>query len=215
MRLAAIRILFVVLGAGLLGACAVSDPVEASDDGLFVTGRMQLPIDGGETHGATVEFAGSSFGGDASVQNPAGGEVDYGVREVTAAVRYELRRSRLDFAVLAGLQTDMLRLETRAGGGPWARDHEFYVGPVLGVEAGWRAGDRVRMYTRICGAAMLPSSSVLSAEAGLGFRVLDELELLAGYRRWSLRADTDTLFGTFDSIDLDVDGIFVGGELRF
>jgi hypothetical protein len=213
MRTHNIAWLLVALG---LCACSVSNPASVEDDTLAFVGRAQLPIGEGESSKTTIEFAASWFGDDAKVRNPVGGAMEYEVREVSAAARYAMERGSLEFSVLAGLATEMLVLDTRVNSGaPLENDEELYLGPMLGVEAGWRPSQRVRIYTRLSASALIHSASVLSAEVGLGLRVVDEFEMLAGYRTWRFEGQSDAILGGFDDLELDVDGIFVGGELRF
>lgn len=197
-------------------ACSISNPATAEDDTIAFVGRAQLPIGEGESSKTTIEFAASWFGDDAKVRNPVGGTLEYDVREVSAAARYALQRGSLEFGVLAGLGTEMLILDSRASSSaPLENDEELYLGPMLGVEASWRATHRVRAYTRLTASALIHSASVLSAEVGIGLGIVDEFEVLAGYRRWRFEGQSDAILGGFDDLELDVDGFFVGGELRF
>ncbi|MFO1051045.1 MAG: hypothetical protein U1F36_02370 [Planctomycetota bacterium] len=210
--------LLAVAALMVLPACTIDHALEASDKNLFLIGRAQLPIDDveGDDRRTSVEFSGAWFDGDSRVSTPAGAEMHYDVTEIGCAVRYGMRRGSLGLGVLAGLTTDTISTRTAASTGAARNDdHQFWVGPTLGVEADWDATPALRLYGRVTGGAMLPSSTTLSSEIGLGFKVVDKLEALLGYRHWNLRGDTDTLLPGFDAVDLSVDGVFLGGALRF
>lgn len=149
---------------------------------------------------------------------PAGSQVTTSMEFFSVAVAYDYEvwgNENVRVALGAQLGIYSLDLSARSGGGREAVGTDFvipmpfaevetYFGPVtLGLSGGVMAGDFRDADGRY-----------IDAEAFARVQVVDEVDLIAGYRYLVLDAFGTATSRDFDA-DLDVQGWFIGGGIRF
>jgi hypothetical protein len=91
------------------------------------------------------------------------------------------------------------------------------LGPLVGFDVGYEFVDRLEVYGRATGTAMLPPASSLRGELGVRFRAGPPLELFCGYRWWRVQRKSEDWFNASSDADLDLhtDGVVLGMGLIF
>lgn len=219
-----------VSAALLLSASCAIDPVRGADHGaLFGHGRVEVDLGAGRndhvprpfTHALEVGVTGVR--GINATNDFEVGIGRYRVVETTVAWKPTLRLGpTVSVSGLVGLAYDDLSvdLDTSLAGGaaPLGANGPTYgdtaLGGMLGVEA--RVGLPVAgVYGRASQASDGRTTSGLF-EVGLEFRPVPSLWLQVAYRWWNLEAnDLSGAPPQFDDIELTVDGLTVGGVVRF
>jgi hypothetical protein len=154
--------------------------------------RAEADFDQSLAAGETIELDGVLFTGPATVA--------FDVELVRAAlqIRGGLRDERLYLGVSVGLACLDLDLEGRSGGSSSDADEPS---PALafGLELGWRALDRLRLYARAGTDAVLGNVGTLDQlELGAEARLARAVALAAGWREWELEVDD------YSESDLDI-----------
>ena len=208
------RFLVLAMLAIALGSCGLGRDIRGSDHGALLPAlRMVVNLrddePGGRSHSVT-EFEIDAAGADGDFANAGIKAGEYRLAEGGVAMRFGRRiRDRVQFVGITGMGLNRFDLSDSM-----VDDEETELGLRLGAEArveikSWMSG-HARVLTFLRPFDLLSTQ----AEVALVFGNPNELGLLVVYKVWRF-VDESSSFAGVDEVDLKVDGLFIGMEVRF
>lgn len=205
----------------------MSEPVRGDDDSAtFGHGRIEVQLGHGRRDPTSRPFRHAIEVGATGVEGvvPTSGQFGierYRLLETSVAWKPTLQLGRAaSFSGLAGLARDDYHLHVGGSVTSGAISSAFDTvdenvqGALLGVEvrAGWPLVGVFARATQMTGIRTISRI----ADVGIELHVHERVDLQVAYRWWRLRAE-DVSGDTFvySDVDLDVEGLTIGGVLRF
>ncbi|MFO1050647.1 MAG: hypothetical protein U1F36_00365 [Planctomycetota bacterium] len=218
---------FLPCGLLLLAAsCVEAEPIKGHAHGeFFPTARVHVdlgdatpttPPPGFESATGTmaVELAATGARGDLSMTSGGLTTGDYDLLDTSATFDVVLAGEVWDLGLNAGLGFHRFHASFEGPAGE-AEQRDDFVSLVIALEAAWLPVEPLRVYGRVQPELLFPAASVTLAEIGLQVRVVDKTHVFAAWRYYDFSRDGVEGPLTHTRLQVELDGLAVGVEMRF
>lgn len=200
------------LGLCVAGGCANGRTVTLADRDVKMP-ALRADVGFGRGPDRRFGLAAEATGGDAD----PGPTADVDLLSVQVMARFRPVDTRhFTAAVMAGLELVDFDAEDAGRSPPFDRARTA-IGPVVGVDLGWRFVEPVEAYCRGTAGALVESTSSIRGELGLRAELSPHTELFFAYRWWEVEQEDLDILTLSDppELDIEVEGFVLGMGVRF